>query len=124
MQHRHRKPKGRWALTVLLSIAVVGCDEFGPRVYTAQPFQPDLGCLDAYVPIGLVRAQEVGAECEPVCLRLGESLYVSTVCPPYPTEVNIEPPDAAECAAALTALADETSCEDGGDAGAELPEAP
>jgi hypothetical protein len=80
-----------------------GCDESGPRIYTAQPYRALLGCLDAYAPLSLVEARDVGALCDPVCLRLGASLYVSTVCAPYPGDATLSPPDDPECAAALLA---------------------
>lgn len=80
-----------------------GCDEFGPRVYTAQRHAVDSGCLEAYAPIGLVEAEAVSALCEPVCLSLGEDLYVSTLCPPYPAEASVEPEDSEGCTAALAA---------------------
>lgn len=80
-----------------------GCDESGPRVYTAQPYRAALGCLDAYTPLSLVEARDVGAQCGPVCLRLGASLYVSSVCSPYPVEATLASRGDAECAAALLA---------------------
>jgi hypothetical protein len=88
----------------LLASSGAGCDDYGPRVYTAAPYRADLGCLDPYVPIGVVQAQALGSLCEPVCLRDGATLYVSTVCSPYPAEASIEGADAgSECAAALAA---------------------
>ena len=80
-----------------------GCDESGPRVYTAQRYSVDDGCLETYAPIGLVEAEAVSSQCPPVCLGLGEDLYVSTLCPPYPAEASIEPEDSEGCAAALAA---------------------
>jgi hypothetical protein len=106
--HRHgARPPG--TLTALLGGAVwlfvlaPACDEFGPRVYTAQRHAVDPGCLEAYAPIGLVEARAVSALCEPVCLSLGEGLYVSTLCPPYPAEASVEPEDSEGCTAALAA---------------------
>lgn len=80
-----------------------GCDEAGPRVYTAQRHSLETGCLETYAPIGLVEAEAVSSLCEPVCLLLGEDLYVSAVCPPYPAETGVEPEDSEGCAAALAA---------------------
>jgi hypothetical protein len=106
--HRHGERPHR-TLTALLGGAVClfvlapACDEFGPRVYTAQRHAVDPGCLEAYAPIGLVEAQAVSALCEPVCLSLGEDLYVSTLCPPYPAEASVEPEDSEGCTAALAA---------------------
>jgi hypothetical protein len=80
-----------------------GCDESGPRVFTAQRYRADLACLETYAPLGLVEAEDVGALCEPVCLSEDEELFISTVCPPYPAEASVEPADSEGCAAALAA---------------------
>jgi hypothetical protein len=108
-------------LVALLGASAAACEDFGPRVYTAQLYQADPGCLEAYVPIGLVQAKDLGSECEPVCLRLGDALHVSTVCAPYPAEASLETADAEECAAALAALGSGASCEETGaeDAGTD-----
>jgi hypothetical protein len=115
----HRGCRRGLRLALLLAAGAAACEDFGPRVYTAQLFQAEPGCLDAYAPIGLVQARDLGSECEPVCLRLGDALYVSTVCAPYPAEASIEA-DTEECGAALTALGAGASCEETGgeDAGA------
>jgi hypothetical protein len=122
MMHKHLDPRGhRWLrLAALLGACAASCDDFGPRVYTAQLFRADPGCLEAFTPIGLVQAQDLGSACDPVCLRLGDALYVSTVCAPYPAEASLEAAGAEDCAAALAALTAEASCEDGGqDSGAD-----
>jgi hypothetical protein len=96
----------RLALSLWLwlgSSLLPGCDESGPRIYAAQPYRALLDCLETYVPLSLVEARDVGALCDPVCLRLGASLYVSTVCAPYPSETTLVPPEDEECAAALLA---------------------
>ncbi|MGD0677697.1 MAG: hypothetical protein ABSC94_19950 [Polyangiaceae bacterium] len=83
-------------------IATAACDDEGPRVYTAQAYEPEAGCLDDYVAIGLVTADGLFPSCAPVCLQQSNTLYVSTVCPPYPdTTVSVDPQDSGECAAAL-----------------------
>jgi hypothetical protein len=86
-----------------LAALALGCDESGPRVYTAQRHAVEDGCLETYAPIGLVEAEALSALCPPVCLSLGEDLFVSTLCPPYPAEASLEPEDAEACAAALAA---------------------
>lgn len=96
-------------LSTLLGAAALalasGCDESGPRVYTAQRHSVDDGCLETYAPIGLVEAEAVSSQCPPVCLGLGGDLYVSSVCPPYPAEASVEPEDSEGCSAALAAPA-------------------
>ena len=104
-------------ITAWLGAITSGCDESGPRVYTAQRHAVEEGCLEAYAPIGLVEAEALSALCPPVCLSLGEDLYVSTLCPPYPTEASVEPDNSEGCSAALAA----PSCDElveTGDAGA------
>jgi hypothetical protein len=80
-----------------------GCDESGPRVFSAQRYRGDLGCLESYVALGLVEAEDVGALCEPTCLSKDEELFVSTVCPPYPASASVEAPETPGCAVALGA---------------------
>jgi hypothetical protein len=103
---------------LLLGSLSGGCNESGPRVYTAQRYRPELACLEGYAPLGLVEGESLSSLCEPVCLALGDNRFVSTVCPPYPAEVSVELPDSADCAAALGAVASESTC-DTGDAGLE-----
>ena len=86
-------------------VSTAGCDEAGPRVYTAQLYAVESGCLETYAPIGLVEAESVSSLCERVCLLLDEALYVSTVCPPYPAQAGVEPEDSPACAAARAAPA-------------------
>jgi hypothetical protein len=94
---------------------LAGCDESGPRIYTAQPYRAFLGCLDPYTPLSLVEARDVDARCDPICLRLDSSLFVSTVCAPYPTETTLVPPEDETCAAALVAPSCTESTADAGD---------
>jgi hypothetical protein len=105
-----------WTAIALASLAVIGassCEEFGPRVYTAQRYRPDLGCLETYAPLGLIEAKDLGALCAPVCLSRGDELFVSTVCPPYPTTTSPLEPQSESCAAALAA----PSCDEPDDDG-------
>jgi hypothetical protein len=96
-------------VTVLLSLLscslVFGCEQEGPRVYTAMPFDATQGCLGAYAPLGLVEADELPATCAPVCLLQSDALYVSTVCAPYPAEATVvSPSDSSDCESALAVL--------------------
>jgi hypothetical protein len=113
----------RWTVIALVGLGVSGaggCDEFGPRVYTAQRYEPELGCLEAYAPLGLIEANEIGALCAPVCLSQDDALFVSTVCPPYPATASVEQPESEACAAALAASScDDPDQESSEDAGAE-----
>jgi hypothetical protein len=105
--------ESRLRTALLLIAASLGCEEAGPRVYTAQHYDPSAGCLDEYVPLGLVQATELDATCTPVCLRVADELYTSSVCPPYPAEASVESgADSPGCRAALAALAAEIGCAD------------
>ena len=100
-------------LVVLGCWLQLACGESGPRVYTAQAFQADPGCLDGYSPIGIVEAEALSANCDPVCLELEGQLYVSVVCAPYPSQAEVlAPGDSPDCEAALQALEDERACDD------------
>jgi len=104
--HGGRPPRMLAALlgaAVLFFVLAPGCDESGPRVYTAQRHAVDEGCLETYAPIGLVEAEALSALCEAVCLSLDEDLYISTLCPPFPAEASVEPVDSEGCTAALAA---------------------
>lgn len=67
--------------------------------------------MEGSVPLAVVYADSLRADCEPACLRLNELLYVSVVCPPYPEQAQVETAETSpECAGALAALAAEQNC--------------
>ncbi|RYZ04070.1 MAG: hypothetical protein EOO73_25825 [Myxococcales bacterium] len=90
-------------------LALLGsCSDAGPRVYTAQPYDSESQCLGEYESVGLVEADTLSAACGAVCLEITGSLFVSTVCPPYPdTATVVDPAESETCGAALEAA----SCE-------------
>ncbi len=97
---------------VPMLLMMIACEGDGPRVYTAQPYDPAASCLGSYEPIGLVTAGDLPGTCEPVCLRRDDVLFLSTVCPPYPDTTEREFPEASEeCALALGSLGAEAYCE-------------
>lgn len=98
-------------LTVLFGAAA--CDASRPCVYTARLFHAEASCLDPYAPIGLVQAEALDATCPGVCLQQGAELYVSSVCGPYPSTMQVlDPLESADCADALALLGEEESaCE-------------
>jgi hypothetical protein len=112
MTHRIDIESAGWtAIALLGAMCMSSCEEFGPRVYTAQRYRPELGCLETYAPLGLIEAKDVGALCAPVCLARDDELFVSTVCPPYPATTSLDEPESESCAAALAA----PSCEGDGE---------
>jgi hypothetical protein len=107
-------PVNRFRLGLsLVSLAGTSCNDPGPRVYTAQLYQPESACLEEYAPLGLVEAGDLPSTCAPVCLRVADELYVSTVCAPYPAQANRELARASdECQAALAAVEAGAACAD------------
>jgi hypothetical protein len=98
-------------LPILLMLGAAACEEYGPRVYTAQPYQVGDTCLQPSVPIGVVKAAELRANCEPVCLLLDGALYVSRVCPPLPERALETAADAGtDCANAVSLLRSQALC--------------
>ena len=112
----------RWLLLLLGAFASPGCEEYGPRVYTARRYRAAQACIEASVAIGVVRTDELASSCEPACLLLDSTLYVSRVCRPHPPlAVALEPQTSPDCAAALASFASKADCAagvDGGDAAA------
>ena len=97
----------RKSVFVILSASALalGCDQEGPRVYTAMRVDTDAHCLEPYAPLGLVTAEELPATCGPVCLTRDGTLYVSVVCPPYPAEAAVvSPDDSTDCSDALALI--------------------
>jgi hypothetical protein len=88
-----------FACTVL---AWVACSDFRDCIYTARPYDADGACLDPSVAIGVVEATELASTCAPVCLSLDGVLYVSVVCPPYPSRAKVlSADDSPDCKVAL-----------------------
>jgi hypothetical protein len=97
----------RRALALAALLAAQGCDDSGPRVYTARLYRPGAVCLEPYRAIGLLlEAGRLASACAPVCLAVGTDLYVSSVCAPYPDQASVVNPETSPvCRAALAALA-------------------
>lgn len=111
-----RKPSSSLPIAgCFIAALAFACDESQECVYTARLVHLDDSgaCLDAYAPIGLVEAEELGSSCDPVCLSKDGALYVSTVCPPYPDTAQLVDPHASvDCEDALALLASDASqCE-------------
>lgn len=107
-----RHGSSRPLLALALCLLCCGCEDAGPRVYTAQLFRPDAGCLEAYAPVALVEAGDLGSGCDATCLVSGDDLYVSTVCAPYPRDFVVgDPAESPLCAQALASFLEDRSCE-------------
>ena len=96
----------RCSLAVTAALLLAACSDTGPRVYTAQPYDAEAACLGEYEAIGLVEADDLPANCAPTCLAAADTIYVTTLCAPYPdlaTPLTAE--ESEDCAAALLAEA-------------------
>lgn len=95
----------------LLVLLALGCEEYGPRVYTARPVVAALGCLPGSVPLGVVQAGDLAADCEIRCLLLDAALYVSRVCPPLPARaIELRPDQSPACARAVSLFTARAFC--------------
>jgi hypothetical protein len=128
--YRRSKMGAGWMSSVRLAalgVALLGCDDFGPRIYSAHPYRAEAGCIERSIVLAVVRAGELPATCAPVCLSFDAELYVSTLCAPYPANaVVVTSEEEPACPAALAALEVSAACdaELGLDAGFSSPDAP
>ena len=112
----------------LLACAVaVACND-GPQshVYVAWLYQAAGACLEPSTTLAVIGTPNGSLECKPACLvqsspppagAATETLYLSTMCAPYPTSLTPTTDADPACAAALAAYASGAVC--GDDAGAE-----
>lgn len=104
MSHKDNRIWPASITALALSGALAGCSDTAPHVFTAQPYDADANCLGEYEPIGLVQASELSAACDAACLEFDGTLYVSTLCEPYPDGAELLAPDVGSpCRAALSA---------------------
>lgn len=96
---------------VLGVLGLVGCEEYGARVYSARPYRAESHCLGPYVPIGVVRAGALPSTCAARCWMVDATLYVSVVCEPHPARaVEVTPGDSSDCASAIALLESGPEC--------------
>jgi hypothetical protein len=101
-------------------LSLTGCSDAGSHIYTGAPYDPTLACLAPLTGVDVVTGPEPETPCKPVCIVSppedgGVTVYVSTMCAPYPNYPNIVNPSGnAACAAALEAFQLDALCEDGG----------
>lgn len=127
-----RAPLALCTVSLLAAAAFVACLDEDPRyVYTAQKYDPALGCLEDYAAVETVPGDSVSSVCPVTCLTANASVYLSTVCPPVPAIATALDAASPECQEALDAARLEASCsapeeaeEGDGGGGAEDGEAP
>jgi hypothetical protein len=105
--------------TTLGAASLAACLRTESYVYTAQRYDPGADCVESSTPVELVDGPGVGTLCPAMCLTVGSDLYVSTMCPPLPVIAMATAEGEGDCTAALAALAQGASCDDGTDDGSE-----
>ena len=100
-----------------------GCNDPAQHVYMAQLFEADRMCLDTYSALDVSPGGGGDTWCAPVCLVGGGAIYVSSVCPPYPSTYDTSGTDPG-CAAALAAFTRGDEClDDGGSSNPPMSDA-
>lgn len=115
--------RGAATTAVLAAAAMAACVATDSYVYSAQKYDPTADCITASKGIEVVQGSGASARCSPMCLMVGEDLYVSTLCPPLPTIATAVDDDAGTCIAALAAAAKGGTCDSPADGGAGPAEA-
>ena len=98
-------------ILLLASLLAAACDDVIPCVVTARAYEPDARCLEGYTPIGVVEADALSSRSAPTCLSVGATLYVTTVCGPYPAESTTVDSQSAACVEAVALLKANTTCQ-------------
>jgi hypothetical protein len=120
MRARHAVTFASAAAGGLACIVHISCGT-SSHLYTGRFFSESRGCLGTESSIDVVEDETPGS-CAPVCLVRakdpnadgGRSVYVSTMCSPYPKGFDTSGADPA-CARALDALSRNDTClSDGG----------
>lgn len=111
----HVRFSRRWRALLLFGPLAVGaaCAGADQYVYTARRYDADAGCLEPYASIGVITGDSVSSTCSPICFRLLDQTFTSTMCPPLPTLAVALDAEAPECLAAASLF--DGTC--GGDAG-------
>ncbi|MGC4079510.1 MAG: hypothetical protein QM702_21210 [Rubrivivax sp.] len=107
------RPRSGYVFAVFPLVALAAaaaCEDSRFYVYTAQRWNAEEGCLEEYGPIEVVSGAGVSAACPAACLRVGEDLYVSTLCPPLPDNATAVDAKDGECKDALAAAAKKLAC--------------
>jgi hypothetical protein len=86
----------KWAVFVPAALAVASCDEPNVHILTAQLYDPAADCVSASDGVDVANGPATGDNCGPECTS-GDatSVYVTTVCPPFPLDYTAEAEDAA-----------------------------
>ncbi len=110
--------RGAATTALLAAAAMVACIATDSYLYSAQKYDPAGDCLTGAKAIEVVQGSGASAKCPVTCLMVGEDLYVSTLCAPFPTIATVVDADAGTCIAALAAAAKGGTCDNPADGGA------
>lgn len=117
------------AAACMCIVQLSACENDGTHVYIGRFYLESRGCLGTTSSLDVIEG-DVPGECAPVCLvqrraDAARTVYVATMCPPYPAAVEFDTSGAdPACAPALAALARNDTCAtDGGSAHPLPPEA-
>ncbi len=78
------------ALLALTAMSSMACADPPQHIYSARRYSADTKCLGPYESLDLVISDRGGeAKCAPICLTLGDDVYVSIVCGPYPEAFDV-----------------------------------
>lgn len=108
---------------------VSACKDDGTHVYIGRFYLEKRGCLGTTSSLDVLEGDPTG-ECAPVCLiqrraDAERSVYVATMCPPYPAPVDFDTSGSDPvCPAALAALARNDTCATDGGSAHPLPPPP
>jgi hypothetical protein len=87
-----------------------GCDVDNTHVFVAYRYEVARDCLDPTTSLDVVPSEQAALTCAPACLvrpsppAAAYAIYVSTMCEPYPADLDTSGTD-PNCAAALAAFA-------------------
>ena len=104
----------RWGVVLPAVLVVASCDEPNVHILTGQLYDPAGACVGQSDGVDVVQGPSTGDSCNPSCLTVTSgsttSVYVTTVCPPFPQDYTVEAEDAAAeagdpCPGAFAALA-------------------
>ncbi len=102
---------GSFVVMALIGLGLPSCEEYGDRIYTAHPYRPLQRCIEPSVAIGVVETGELASNCPASCSTLDGAIYVSKVCPPYPSRAVALSTESPDCAAAILLLDAKAYCD-------------
>ena len=89
----------RWTVMIPAVLVVASCDAADVHILTGQLYDAAAACVGQSSGVDVVQGAATGDSCNPSCLTVTSgdamSVYVTTVCPPFPGDYTVEAEDAA-----------------------------